>query len=304
MSSRKKIVVLEGGFSQERDVSFKTSEAASKALEELGFNIARIEVSRNQLDLLKTLHQEKPDVIFNALHGKYGEDGCIQGLLDMLQIPYTSSGRAASTLAMNKPLAKIMFSKAGVPIANSIISTYEELALNNPIPRPFVIKPIDEGSSVGVQIIRNTNQNLNKYYNQAESLKPVMVEEYVPGRELTVAVMGNTPLAITEITTGNGFYDYNAKYDNGGSEHIIPAELPKDLYDKILSAAKSAHRALGCRGITRADFRLNNSNFYLLEINTQPGLTNTSLVPEQANYKGIHFNDLIKWMVDKAECDE
>ncbi|MBP02394.1 MAG: D-alanine--D-alanine ligase [Rhodospirillaceae bacterium] len=304
MKSVKKVVVLEGGFSNEREVSLDTAEAAANALKELGFHICRIDVSRNQLALLKELDKAKPDIIFNALHGKYGEDGCIQGLLDMIQIPYTGSGRSASMLSMNKPLAKKMFEEAKIPVANSSVCTYDDLVLADPIARPFVIKPIDEGSSVGVRIIKTKQQNSTEHYNTMSKEKPVMVEKYIPGRELTVSVMGNAPLAITEITTRSNFYDYSAKYKTGGSTHIIPADIPTDIYEAVLAAAVSAHKALGCRGISRADFRLNKSKFFLLEINTQPGLTKTSLVPEQANYRGISFNDLIKWMVDKAECDE
>jgi len=253
--------------------------------------------------LVDAISASQPDAIFNALHGRYGEDGCIQGLLDLLGVPYTHSGRMASAIAMDKPMAKKLFASAGIRVAEDKVVTAREAASEDVLPRPYVIKPLNEGSSVGVAIVKEGSNVPPLDQLATEPDTKVMVERFVPGREITVAVMGDRPLAVTEITTGRGFYDYEAKYAAGGSEHTLPADIPATLSDEALQMSLAAHRALGCRGVTRADIRFDGRDLYLLEINTQPGLTPTSLVPEQAAHVGLSFEDLLSWMVEHAACD-
>ncbi|MDD9876656.1 MAG: D-alanine--D-alanine ligase [Magnetovibrio sp.] len=296
------VAVLMGGWSAEREVSLVTGAACAKALQQAGFDVTSIDVQRDMGALMTRLYP-KPDVVFNALHGRYGEDGCVQGLLDILGIPYTHSGLLASALAMDKPMAKRLFQAAGIPVAEHVMATQAEVMAETAMARPYVIKPSNEGSSVGVHIVREgDNEPLF-----AESGWPfgeiVMVERFIEGRELTVAVMGERPLAVTEITTHRGFYDYDAKYADGGSVHVVPAEIDADVEAEALRLAKLAHDALGCRGVSRADFRYDGEALYMLEVNTQPGMTPTSLVPEQAAAVGISFPDLVTWMIDNAECD-
>ncbi len=301
-----RVAVLCGGFSAEREVSLVSGRAAASALEQSGYDVTTIDVPHDMPALTASLAEAKPEVVFNALHGRYGEDGCIQGLLDMMGLPYTNSGRMASTLAMDKNIAKRLFDAAGLPVAEDVIVTYEDFDNGDPLPRPYVIKPINEGSAVGVRIVRE-GDNVSPFDDPAfraiNSSGPIMVERYIPGRELTVTILGDRALAVTEITTDREFYDYEAKYAEGGSNHTIPAELPSKTYDWILGISLGAHRTLGCRGVTRADLRLDKDNIYLLELNTQPGLTPTSLVPEQAAYIGMSFADLVSWMVENARCD-
>jgi D-alanine-D-alanine ligase len=245
----------------------------------------------------------RPDVVFNALHGRFGEDGCVQGLLDILDIPYTHSGLLASAVAMDKPLAKRLFSGAGISVAEHLIVSQEEILAGDVMERPYVIKPLNEGSSVGIHIIsEDTNEPLFETSGWPFGGQ-VMVEKFIPGLELTVAVMGDRPLAVTEIRTNRKFYDYDAKYVEHGSHHIIPAEIDLEVSEEIMHLGSLAHKTLGCRGISRADFRYDGEKPYLLEINTQPGMTTTSLVPEQAKHVGISFQDLVVWMVNNAECD-
>ena len=296
------VAVLMGGWSAEREVSLVTGAACAKALQQAGFDVTSIDVQRDMGALMTRLYP-KPDVVFNALHGRYGEDGCVQGLLDILGIPYTHSGLLASALAMDKPMAKRLFQAAGIPVAEHVMATQAEVMAETAMARPYVIKPSNEGSSVGVHIVREgDNEPLF-----AESGWPfgeiVMVERFIEGRELTVAVMGERPLAVTEITTHRGFYAYDAKYADGGSVHVVPAEIDADVEAEALRLAKLAHDALGCRGVSRADFRYDGEALYMLEVNTQPGMTPTSLVPEQAAAVGISFPDLVPWMIDNAECD-
>ncbi|MCW8835033.1 MAG: D-alanine--D-alanine ligase [Rhodospirillales bacterium] len=302
----KHVAVLMGGWSAEREVSLVTGASVCKALTTAGYRVTPIDVQRDAGVLLTRLFP-RPDVVFNGLHGRYGEDGCIQGLLELLGIPYTHSGLLASALAMDKVMAKRVFSAAGLKVAEDVIASREEILAGDIMPRPYVIKPINEGSSVGVHIAREGDN--------ASPLDPegwtfganAMVERYIAGRELTVAVMGDRPLGVTEITTSRGFYDYDAKYADGGSIHVIPAEISDAMSQKAMAAAVIAHQSLGCRGITRADFRYDESEgeegLYILEVNTQPGLTPTSLVPEQAAYAGISFAELAAWMVENAQCD-
>jgi D-alanine-D-alanine ligase len=297
----KHVAVLMGGWSSEREVSLVSGVAVAKALADGGYHAHAIDVARDPADLLKRL-APRPDVIFNALHGRWGEDGTIQGLLDILAIPYTHSGLLASALAMHKPKAKLIFEHSGIPVAEHVIVGREAFSAGDPLPRPYVLKPLNEGSSVGVRIVRN-GDNLSPLNAEWSFGETVMVERFIPGREFTVAVMGERALAVTEITTERGFYDYDAKYAPGGSRHVIPAQVEPAIYDEAMELALRAHRALGCRGVSRADLRYDGRHLYMLEVNTQPGMTPTSLVPEQAAYVGIGFSDLVAWMVENAECD-
>jgi len=299
----KHVAVLLGGWSAEREVSLVSGAAVSKALKDAGYDVAAIDVQRDVGPLLTRLYP-KPDAVFNALHGRFGEDGCIQGLLDILGIPYTHSGLLASALAMDKEVAKRVFEAAGLKVAEHVVTTSDAVRDGGVMEPPFVVKPVNEGSSVGVHIVRD-GDNTPMF---AEPGWPVgdrvMVERFIEGRELTVSVMGDRPLAVTEITTHRGFYDYDAKYADGGSKHEIPANIDKALYDEALQSALTAHQALGCRGVSRADFRYDGEDLFILEVNTQPGMTPTSLVPEQAAHAGLSFQDLVSWMVENAECDQ
>lgn len=298
----KHVAVLMGGWSAEREVSLVSGAACAKALGEAGYRVTAIDVQRDVGALLTRLFP-RPDVVFNALHGRFGEDGCIQGLLNILDIPYTHSGLLASALAMDKPAAKRLFWAADIPVAEDRIVTREELREGDPLERPFVIKPPNEGSSVGVFIIQQQG-DINAVLERWPFGKEVMVERFIPGRELTVAVMGDQPLAVTEIVTERNFYDYDAKYAAGGSKHTLPAPVDADVYDETLRLAARACATLGCRGVARADFRFDGEQIFLLEVNTQPGMTPTSLVPEQAAHVGISFPELCAWMVENAECDQ
>jgi D-alanine-D-alanine ligase len=295
------VAVLMGGWSAEREVSLVSGAAVARSLAEAGLRVTPIDVQRD-MGVLMTRLYPKPDVIFNALHGRYGEDGCVQGLLDILDIPYTHSGLLASALAMNKPMAKRLFADAGIPVPEHVIAKVDDIRTGDVMDRPYVVKPLNEGSSVGVHIV-HPGDNTPLF---GESGWPygdrVMVERFIPGRELTVSVMGDRALAVTEITTGREFYDYDAKYAAGGSNHVVPAKIDAAVDREAKSLALTAHQTLGCRGVTRADIRYDGKRLYLLEINTQPGMTPTSLVPEQAAYVGMSFRDLVTWMVDNAEC--
>ncbi len=298
----KHVAVLMGGWNAEREVSLVSGAAVAKALRDQGYDVAAIDVQRDMGTLLTRLYP-KPDVVFNALHGRFGEDGCVQGLLDILNIPYTYSGLLASALAMDKVMAKKLFELAGIPVAKHVVATSEEVRNNHVMPPPYVIKPTNEGSSVGVHIVK-AGDNTPRFADSGWPYGPsVMVEEFIEGREFTVAVMGERALAVTEITTDRGFYDYGAKYEAGGSSHTIPADIEPALYEETMRLALLAHQTLGCRGVSRADFRYDGKEIYILEVNTQPGLTPTSLVPEQAAHVNVSFNELIVWMVENAECD-
>ncbi|MCB2106455.1 MAG: D-alanine--D-alanine ligase [Rhodobacteraceae bacterium] len=298
-----RISVLHGGFSSERPVSLVSGKAAAKALKQSGADVTLIDMTRDLSALMTVLKASKPDVVFNALHGRYGEDGCVQGLLDMLGIPYTNSGRLASALAMDKPMAKKLFASAGIPVAREKVVTRAEAEQADALPPPYVVKPTNEGSSVGIKFVHagDNRPPLDDIGVPPDAL--VMVEEYIPGREVTVAVMGDRPLAVTEIFTDRAFYDYEAKYADGGSRHVLPADIEPGPYARAMELSVAAHRALGCRGVTRSDFRYDGKDFYLLELNTQPGLTPTSLVPEQAAHVGLDFVGLVSWMVENAQCD-
>jgi D-alanine-D-alanine ligase len=297
----KRVVVLKGGISAERDVSLVSGGAVARALGTAGYVVDEIDVGADLGALLARL-RPAPDAVFNALHGRYGEDGCIQGVLNILRIPYTHSGLLASALAMDKPAAKRVFADAGIPVAEHLIVGIDTLVAGEPMPRPYVIKPLNEGSSVGVRIVRD-GDDLAAIAGAWAAGADVMVERFIPGRELTVAVMGDRPLAVTEITTARGFYDYDAKYADGGSRHLIPAPLAAPVYQDALELALKAHQALGCRGVSRADLRFDGERLFMLEVNTQPGMTPTSLAPEQAAFAGIPFAELVSWMVEHAEFD-
>ena len=295
------VAVLLGGRSNEREVSLITGLAVEKALIESGYRVKSIDVGESMLTLLNSL-DPKPDVVFNALHGRYGEDGCIQGLLNYLDISYTHSGVLASAMAFNKPVAKSIMAAAGIKVAEHQIITYDELLDGTVMSRPYVLKPLSEGSSVGILIIQEDDIFEPKKGDWAFGDK-VMVERFIPGRELTVTVMGDRSLAVTEVRTGRSFYDYDAKYIDGGSTHIVPADIPKAVYEEALRVSLLAHRSLECRGLSRVDIRYDGKNLYVLEVNTQPGMTPTSLVPEQAAYLNISFNELVIWLVENASCD-
>jgi len=303
---RKHVAVLMGGWSAEREVSLVSGAACANALKNAGYQITAIDVQRDMGPLLTRLYP-KPDAVFNALHGRFGEDGCVQGLLDILNLPYTHSGLLASALAMDKPMAKAVFEAQGIPVAPHVIATRDQVLAGDAMPRPYVIKPLNEGSSVGVHIVRDGDNHKPLDEGGWTYGETVMVEKFIPGREFTVAVMGRDenakPLAVTEITTSRGFYDYDAKYVAGGSDHEIPANISSDIYQDALKLSVRAHRALGCRGVSRADLRFDGETLFMLEVNTQPGMTPTSLVPEQAAHLGMSFEDLVSWMVENAECD-
>ena len=298
----KQVAVLMGGWSAERNVSLVSGAACAKALQRAGYSVTAIDVQRDVGALLTRLYPH-PDVVFNALHGRWGEDGCMQGLLDILGIPYTHSGLTASALAMDKPMAKRLFRDAGIPVAEDKIVTRDEVLAGDVMAPPYVVKPLNEGSSVGIHIIREGANELPFAHDSWPYGDTVMVERYIPGREFTVAVMGDKPLAVTEIMTEREFYDYDAKYVTGGSIHQVPADVDKGIYDEAMRLALLAHRTLGCRGVSRADFRFDGETLFILEVNTQPGMTPTSLVPEQAGYAGISFEELVTWMVENAEYD-
>lgn len=304
------IALLYGGFSAERAVSLTTGAGCATALEALGHRVTRIDVTRDIGALVGQLTALKPDLVFNALHGRFGEDGCVQGVLNMLAIPYTHSGVLASALAMDKPSAIDMFRAAGLPCVASKVVTLAELAAGDPLPRPFVLKPTNEGSSVGVHIVKvGDNQNLVELMGADwPPDAPIMAEVYVPGRELSVAVMGDQALGVIELRPKTVFYDYTAKYTAGVSDHFMPAPIPPAVAEQAMAAALAAHRTLGCRGTSRSDFRYDDTagepgQLALLELNSQPGMTPLSLVPEIAAYRGISFQDLMQWLVDHAQTD-
>jgi len=302
----KHVAVLMGGWSSERPVSLSSGNACADALEAGGFRVSRVDVGR---DIGEVLTRLAPDVAFNALHGPFGEDGCIQGLLEVLGIPYTHSGVLASALAMNKPKAIDVMGAAGVPVAESRLIHRLEAAREHVLEPPYVIKPPNEGSSFGVLIVNADALNPpQQLYAEAWPYGDmVMVERYVAGRELTCGVRGDQPLDIIDVVTDHRFYNYEAKYEKGGSKHILPAKLSPFVYQNIQMLALRAHQALGCRGVSRADFRYDDhpggtGELVCLEVNTQPGMTATSLVPEMAAHAGMDFTALVRWMVEDASC--
>ncbi len=299
----RRILVLMGGWSAERAVSLVGGSAVTEALKGLGYEVSAVDVQERDVAGLLGVFRPLPDVVFNALHGRFGEDGCVQGVLNILGIPYTHSGVLASALSMNKVMARRLFAQAGIPVAMGMVVRRAELLADDPLPRPYVIKPLNEGSSLAVRIIRYEDGGsplANREWLYGEQ---VLVERFIPGRELTITIMGEQPLAVTEIVTDHVFYDYEAKYTASGSRHILPAPLSPAVTDEALRLALLAHQTLGCRGVSRADFRFDGESLVILEINTQPGMTPTSLVPEQAAYIGLNFAALVQWMVENAACD-
>jgi D-alanine-D-alanine ligase len=302
----KHVAVLMGGWSSEREVSLSSGKACAGAIERAGYKVSTIDVGR---DVAQRLTELGPDVVFNALHGRFGEDGTIQGLLEILGLPYTHSGVLASALAMDKHQAKVMFKAAGIPVTDHLIVSRGEVARQHVMEPPYVIKPVADGSSVGIFLVKTGQEHppqevLREDWKGGEEL---MVERYVPGRELTCAIMGDVALAVTEIVTDLAFYNYEAKYVKGGSRHILPAGISPNIYEKVQKMSLKAHTALGCRGVTRTDFRFNErageNGLVCLETNTQPGMTETSLVPELAVHAGHTFEELVAWMVEDASCN-
>ncbi len=305
--AKKHVAVLMGGWSSERPVSLNTGNGCAAALERAGYRVTRVDVQR---DIASVLDKLRPDVAFNALHGPFGEDGCIQGVLEILGIPYTHSGVAASALAMDKAKAKAVMKAAGIPVAEHRLLHRLEAAKRHAMKPPYVAKPVREGSSFGVLIVPEDAPHPPQqlFADDWPYGDIVMVERYIPGRELTCAVMGDVALGVIEIVPeGHSFYDYDAKYEKGGSRHVLPAEIKPFVYQEVQKLTLRAHSALGCRGVTRADFRfddrgLGNGELICLEVNTQPGMTETSLVPEIAAHAGHSFEELVSWMVEDASC--
>jgi D-alanine-D-alanine ligase len=295
-----------GGRSAEREVSLSSGRGVMKALKEEGFDPVMVDPGDNPG---QQLFEAKPDAVFNALHGRFGEDGTVQGLLELMRIPYTHSGVLSSALAMHKERTKDVYRAAGLPVVKSIVADRRAVANTHLMEPPYVIKPVNEGSSVGIYIIRKgDNRPPAELGSETWALSDaMMIEEYVPGRELTVAVMGDRALGVTEITTDLEFYDYEAKYATGGSRHILPAKIPDAVAKDAMRLSVLAHQALGCRGVTRTDFRYDDTDgkhrLIALETNTQPGMTPTSLVPEQAAHTGMSYAKLCRWIVEDASCD-
>jgi D-alanine-D-alanine ligase len=303
----KHVAVLMGGWSAEREVSLRSGKACADALEKQGYKVTRVDVQRDVAEVLARL---KPDVAFNVLHGRPGEDGTIQGILEILRIPYTHSGVLASSVAMDKQVAKTVMAAAGVPVAEGRVVSRAEAAKGHVLKPPYVLKPVAEGSSVGVFIVtpehKHPPQELTRPdWPHGEAL---LAERYIPGLELTCAVLGDEALGVIEIEAATKFYDYEAKYAPGGSRHILPARVKPNIYHQVRNLALRAHQALGCRGVTRADFRFDHrpdgsGDLICLEVNTQPGMTETSLVPELAEHAGKSFGELVKWITEDASLD-
>lgn len=303
------VAVLMGGLSAEREVSLNSGKECADALESAGYQVTRIDAGR---DLAEQLRPIEPDVCFNALHGRWGEDGCVQGVLELLNIPYTHSGVLASALAMHKERAKEVMRAAGVPVAEGRVVTRAEAARAHALPRPYVLKPVTEGSSVGVFIVREDHAHPPQELNDPNWAhgEALLAERFIPGRELTCAIMGDRTLGVTEIVPAEtlGFYNYESKYAAGGSRHMLPAPVSPNVYELVQKLTLAAHEALGCRGVSRADFRFDDTlggsgEVYCLEVNTQPGMTRTSLVPELAAHAGLSFAELVSWMVEEASCN-
>ena len=303
----KHVAVLMGGWSAEREISLRSGKACADALSRLGYQVTRIDVGRDIASVLGTV---KPDVALNVLHGSPGEDGTLQGILEILAIPYTHSGVMASAMAMQKEIAKTLFRAAGVQVPEGLVVPRLEAARRHLIEPPYVIKPLAEGSSVGVYIVTADHahppQELTRHdWSYGER---VIVEKFIPGKELTCAVMGDQALGVIEIVPTTKFYDYDAKYAPGGSKHLLPAEISSFVYQEVRKVALAAHNALACRGVSRADFRYDDrvdglAGVFCLEVNTQPGMTQTSLVPELAAHAGITFDELVRWMIEDASLN-
>jgi D-alanine-D-alanine ligase len=301
----KHVAMLMGGWSAEREISLRSGKACGDALEAEGYRVTRVDVERDVAEVLARL---KPDAAFNVLHGRPGEDGTIQGILEILRIPYTHSGVLASALAMDKPAAKIVMAAAGVPVPEGVVVSRAEAAKAHVMKPPYVIKPPAEGSSVGVFIVQPDHAHPPQELSRPDWPygEQVLVERYVAGLELTCAVMGEEALGVIEIEPTTRFYDYESKYAPGGSRHILPARISPNIYQRARNLALTAHRALGCRGVSRADFRFDSrsdGDLVCLEVNTQPGMTEMSLVPELAAHAGLSFGELVKWIVEDASLE-
>ncbi len=296
-----KVAMLMGGPSAEREVSLSTGRECARALRGEGYEVVEVDAGP---DLVAQLKEIKPDVVFNALHGRWGEDGCVQGILEWLRIPYTHSGVLASALAMDKERSKAAYRRAGLPVVDSVLASKDEVMAGHVIAPPYVVKPNNEGSSVGIYIVHEAANSPPQLSDEMPA--QVMVETYAPGREMTVTVMGDRALCVTDILT-DGWYDYEAKYATGGSRHVLPADVPEEITNLCLDYAARAHDVLGCRGISRTDFRWDEARgaegLVLLETNTQPGMTPTSLSPEQAEHCGTTFGQLCAWLVEDASCE-
>lgn len=310
---KKKVAVLMGGWSEEREVSLSSGQGVSQALKEAGYDVTDIDVTRDVAKFVSDIKAVEPDVVFNILHGPGGEDGVIQGVLEILQIPYTFSGVLASSAAMDKLFSKKVFVHEEVPTPNWKVVSKDEMLKAPPMDYPFVVKPVNDGSSNGVRLIFNEQdyKNAVTFLDSPEWIFPdtILVEEYIPGREIQVAVMGDEAIGAIEICPKDGFYDYEAKYTPGKAIHKMPAPMSEGDYQKSLDYALKAHKALDCRGVSRVDMRYDDTNgsetkLYVLEVNTQPGMTPLSLVPEIAQHKGIDFPALVSWMVENAKCDQ
>lgn len=296
-----RVVVLMGGPSAEREVSLSSGHACATALREEGFEVIEVDAGR---DLCAVLEDIKPDAVLNCLHGRWGEDGCVQGLLEWVGVPYSHSGVLSSALAMDKQRSKDVFAAAALPIVTSIMASAAEVRTRHVMPPPYVVKPNNEGSSVGIYLVHEESNGPPQLADDMPD--QVMVEAFAPGRELTTTVLGDRALTVTDILT-DGWYDYDAKYKPGGSRHVVPAEVPQEIFDLCMAYALRAHTALGCRGVSRTDFRWDEAKgpagLILLETNTQPGMTATSLTPEQAQACGMSLGQLCAWMVGDASCD-
>ncbi|MGD0023742.1 MAG: D-alanine--D-alanine ligase [Xanthobacteraceae bacterium] len=301
----KHVAVLMGGWSAEREISLRSGKACADALSRLGYRVTAIDVTR---EIAAALTAAKPDIALNVLHGRPGEDGTLQGLLEILGIPYSHSGVLASALAMRKDYAKALFRAAGVPVAEDLVASRFEAAKSHLMAPPYVVKPVAEGSSVGVYVVTEAHAHPPQelYRDDWPFGDKVLIERYIPGKELTCAVLGDRALDVIEIVPTTRFYDYEAKYAAGGSKHLLPAPLLPNVYQQVRRLALAAHSALGCRGVSRADFRYDDrgtGKLVCLEVNTQPGMTETSLVPELAAYAGITFDELVRWMVEDASTN-
>ncbi len=305
MSEQIHVAVLMGGWSNERPVSLMSGNGVADALEKLGYKVSRVDMDRNVAQVLTAL---RPDVVFNALHGVPGEDGSVQGMLDLMGIKYTHSGMVTSVIAIDKELTKQRLVPAGIPMPKGTMVDSESLFSADPLPRPYVLKPVNEGSSVGVAIVTEASNYGNPISRDAkgpwQEFATLLAEPFIKGREMTVAVLGNKALCVTELKPKSGFYDFDAKYTDGLTEHICPAEIPEDIAQYMLDVALDAHRLLGCKGASRTDFRwddeLGKNGVFVLETNTQPGMTPLSLVPEQARHVGISYEQLVDMIVKEA----
>ncbi len=305
MTQSLNIAVLMGGWSAEREVSLMSGEDVAKALESLGHTVTRVDMDRNVASVLEGI---RPDIVFNALHGTPGEDGSVQGMLDLMQIPYTHSGMATSVVAIDKVLTKQVLMPHGIPMPGGLIVESENLFSADPMPRPYVLKPVNEGSSVGVAIITEDGNHGSPIGRETpgpwQDFDALLAEPFIRGRELTTAVIGDEALGVTELVPKSGFYDYDAKYTEGMTDHVCPADVPDDIAALCKSIALKAHRLLGCKGTSRSDYRWDDNRgaegLYLLEVNTQPGMTPLSLVPEQAKQIGMSYPDLVQRIVEEA----